>query len=80
MSYIASNDLVRIIKYAVYHFEEIKNISLITDDRGNRNNYSLFYKKIQDILNGYNFQSNKKFFLMFLHKISIYAVVNFCLH
>ena len=48
MSYITSNDLVRIIKYAVYHFEEIKNISLITDDRGNRNNYSLFYKKIKD--------------------------------
>lgn len=61
MSYIASNDLVRIIKYAVYHFEEIKNISLITDDRGNRNNYSLFYKKIQDFLNGSNFKSNKKF-------------------
>ena len=59
MSYIASNDLARIIKYAVYNFEEIKNISLITDDRINRNNYSIFYMKIQENLNGSNFQSNK---------------------
>lgn len=59
MSYIASNDLVRIIKYAIYNYEEIKNISLITDDRINRNNYSIFYKKILDILNGYKFQIKK---------------------
>ena len=45
MSYISSNDLVRIIRYAIYHFDEIQNISLVTDDRRNRNNYPIFYEK-----------------------------------
>lgn len=58
MSYISSNDLVRIIRYAIYHFDEIQNISLVTDDRRNRNNYPIFYEKVLKILNGSNFQNN----------------------
>ena len=51
ISYIASNDLIRIIEFCILNFEKINHISLITDNRDNRNNYILLYEFILKNMN-----------------------------